>query len=128
MGEETVFLRQGDITISNVRAIIGNKTYAMANITSVSLHKIPAKRKPGILWAIIGFFVMIGGFAGGSPGVGVLGLIILALGVWVAYSKKDFYTVHIGSSSGEADALKSKDGEYIKSIVTAINEAIIKRG
>jgi len=128
MAEETIFLQDGDITITNARAVLGSKTYAMANITSVSTGVIPAKRGVGIFIAILGGVIMISGFAGHSSGWGIFGILILAAGIGAAYSQKDSFVVKIGSSSGESDALSSTNKEKVQKIVSAINEAIIKRG
>jgi hypothetical protein len=39
MEEETIF-EEGDARITNLRAIISGKTFAMSNITSVSLEEL----------------------------------------------------------------------------------------
>ena len=152
--QETIFYQDEDILITNTRAVLGAKTYSMANITSVSLGVIPANRVPGIIVAAIGgllamccgcsalvplgflgdpsadtssIMVLIGGSA--VYGIGALiGLLILAGGIALAIMSKPTYVVRIGSASGEADALASKNREYIEHIVAAINAAIIKRG
>ena len=129
MSEEVTFYADGrGVRITNTRLIIGATTYAMTNITSVSMRTIPANRVPGIVIAILGLIILIGtGLLDSSVGI-IIGVIVLGLGILLAVIPKPKYTVRIGSASGETDAISSKDREYIQSVVTAINEAFIKRG
>lgn len=151
--QETVFHQDEGILITNTRAVLGAKTYSMANITSVSTHFAPANRMPGIIVAIVGGLltaccgflaifplIMLGSqdYSGDTSGVfgsiatlvvgAVIGLLILAGGVALVVLSKPTYAIRIGSASGEANALASKNKEYIDRIVAAMNEAIIKRG
>jgi hypothetical protein len=130
MSEETTFYSDGAIRVTNARAVIGGKTYAMANITSVSMGTRPANRNPGIVIAIVGLLIAACTGIMASDGAGgiVFGILVLVAGIVVAVIAKPSYIVRIGSASGEADALVSKDREYIQKIVNATNEAIIKRG
>jgi len=127
---ETIYYQDGSITVTNARAVLGSKTYAMANITSVSMGEIPANRTPGILVAVIGLAILACSASAGSDGAGGIigGLVVAGFGAFLAYAAKTQYVVKIGSASGESNALTSKDREHIQKIVNAINEAIIKRG
>lgn len=127
---ETTYYQDGNITVTNARAVLGSKTYAMANITSVSMGEIPANRTPGIVIALIGLAILACSASGGSDGIaGIIGgLVVAGFGAFLAYAVKTQYVVKIGSASGESNALTSNDREYIQKIVNAINEAIIKRG
>jgi len=118
----------------------------MANITSVSSAIIPANRVPGVIIAIVGllitacagcFFVGTLSSSGNTDavggavviGVGVLfGLLVMGAGIAIAVMTKPSYVVRIGSASGEANALVSKDRAFVGKIVNAMNEAIVKRG
>jgi hypothetical protein len=103
----------------------------MANITSVSIGRVPANRTPGVLLALVGLVVVAGCWdaaADGEPTGVILGAIALSAGVALALLVKDKYVVRIGSASGETDALVSEDRDYIETIVDATNEAIIGRG
>ena len=51
---EYSFFQEGPINITNMRAIFRNKTFAMANITSVSMGEVPPKRIYGVIAIIIG--------------------------------------------------------------------------
>ena len=126
--EETLLV-QGKVTVTTSRLLIGAKTYAMSNITSVTFGKIPAVKWPGVIVAIAGVCVLLFGIALDFILVGlVVGGAIIALGVWLFTYSKPLYTVRLGSASGEADALSSKNEEWIRKIVSAVNEAIIRRG
>lgn len=145
--QETIYYQDGGITITNARAVLGAKTYAMANVTSVSTGVIPASRAFGIILAILGVLGAASGCVGflvplsmdltenaaivgmvTCVSVAAIGLLLLLLGVLLAVLPKDRYTVRIGSSSGETDALISRDQAYIQKIVISMNEAIVNRG
>jgi hypothetical protein len=116
----------------------------MGQITSVRTAKIPPK--------IIGFLTWL------MIGSGIAGLIFLGHGIVTLYSygfdidvvhslltgsvlagtailayigvkkPKDTHVVLITTSAGEISALKDKDPMKIRSVVEAINEAVIDRG
>ncbi|OGC81518.1 MAG: hypothetical protein A2V81_04425 [Candidatus Abawacabacteria bacterium RBG_16_42_10] len=52
--EETMFLELGDVKITNLRAVIGTKTYTMPNVTSVSMQEYEPNKRPGTTLAVIG--------------------------------------------------------------------------
>jgi len=122
--EITFYSDDRSVRITNTRVIVGATTYAMANITSVLMAKKPANRVPGIVLAILGLILL----AIPVSGIRVLGVVLLVLGILIAVIVKPTYTIRIGSASGESDAISSKDKKYVQGIVTAMNEAIIKRG
>jgi ribosomal protein L40E len=144
--QEITYYQDESVTVTNIRVLVGPKTYSMANITSVSSAKIPANQMPGVVIAILGLLIAIcagcptiGLFGSGDPdaiGAGlifvgpavVVGLLVLGVGIAVAATVKPSYVVKIGSASGETDALRSKDAAYIARIVNAMEEAIVKRG
>ena len=127
--KETIFYSdERGVRITDTRLIVGSTTYAMANITSVSRTRKPANRVPGIVLAILGLVILaITSQLGSSEGV-IFGVILLGLGILIAAIVKATYIARIGSASGETDAISSKDKQYIQAVVTAMNEAIIKRG
>jgi hypothetical protein len=57
-----------------------------------------------------------------------MGLIMLGLAIFWWTKQKPELSVVLSSSSGEAQALGSKDAAYINSVVEALNNAIIHRG
>ena len=130
---ERMILQEGNIQITDKRAVLGTKTYSMANITSVAL----AEDKPSLLLPII--FGTLGAFSlaasvcvlvlGDSVStVLVLGLISAGLAALLYFAKGGpKYIVRIGSASGEIDGLISRNRQQMERIVKAINDAIVAR-
>ena len=135
MEEEKEFLKHKDVFVSNARVIIGGTTYATANITSVTKRITPAKTGCagfliflGVIGIIVGFIVLNSDDANnGWPHI-ALALVFLGIGVLWYRSMKPTYHIVFASSSGQIDALTSKDGIFINKVVSAINQAIIYRG
>jgi hypothetical protein len=129
--EEVTYYSDGAITVSSTRAVLGGKTYAMANITSVSMGEKPANRAPAIFIVLLGAMgVLLAGmglFDNGSAWYAIGG-VLMALGIILAVAAKGQYMVRIGSASGEADALVSQSKGHIAEIVDAMNQAIVERG
>jgi len=119
--QEKVFLQDSNVTVTQSRFVSGGKTYAMRNISSVSLHKIEKSRMGPILIIILGIVFLI---AKSYP-IG-LGLLLLG-GLWL-FGIKDQFSVRIQSNSGEADGLVSVDKIYVEKVVASINNAIVYRG
>jgi hypothetical protein len=129
MAEEVTLYRDDNIQVTNLRAMLTGKTYAMANITSVSMHVEEATRIAPIMVIIIGVCGLLIRIATGElQGCAWIGIIALVIGILLFRAATDTYWVRIGSASGEANALRSKDREYIMRIVQALNDAIIRRG
>lgn len=61
-------------------------------------------------------------------GVSALGFILLVIGIAWLSSLKTTYFVRITAAGGDTNALGDKDYNYIKGVVDALNEAIVKRG
>ena len=131
MADEIIFYEKEGVKITNTRAILNNKTYAMANITSVSVGKKPAKNGWGIFLLIVGIGLLASlssPTATDKSSLIVWTFIILGGAIYILLNAKPTYIVRIGSSSGEGDALFSSKNAYIQEIVDALNDAIIKRG
>ncbi len=130
MAEEVSIYRDAQIQVTNLRAMLPGKTYAMANVTSVAVFTQSASKAPGILLAIFGgLIVLIGLPSSDVRGCAFFfGFVLLAIGVAYASSQKTVYWVRIGSASGETNALSSHDYDHISRIVNAMNEAIVQRG
>lgn len=127
---ETTYFQEGNVLITNIRAVLGTTTYPVANITSVSVGTIPPNRMIGVIIAIVGGLMAACSFGGGRNMLGgiIVGLIILAIGILIAVLQKTRYVVKIGSAGAEKDGLVSTDQAYIQRVVEAMNQAIIKRG
>lgn len=124
---EIVYYQQGTVTITDKRAVLGEKTYALSNITTVSKATKPPSGTVGL--AIIAFGLAVGFCVmQNSRWGGIFIMAVTALpALYYMFTAKPSYTVRIGSASGEADALESKDEDHIQAIVNAMNKAIIER-
>jgi hypothetical protein len=123
---EKVYYSDGAITITSTRAVLGGKTYAMANVTSVSIGENQEGAGCGCALLGVGALLAIGGLSSADTAeLGVFGIVIVIAGFLWMNSRT--YVVRIGSASGEANALQDRSREYIQTIVDAVNQAIIDR-
>jgi hypothetical protein len=128
MAEEiSYYSDQSGVRVSDKRVIIGNTTYSMANITSVTTEV----EVPGVLLyyliMVVGALLLIGVFAHKSAGAAIFGGVVAAVGYFGKRGAKPTWHLRISSASGETTPLKSNDGRWISNIARAINEAIIHR-
>ena len=135
LAEETI-LDEAGVKITNQRAIIGFKTYAMSDITSVSLGREEPSNCVafalvvcGVAIASISMFIILS-VPKSTIGWLVLlpAIVLIALGFLFVRPGRSFYFVRIGSASGEINALSSQNEAQIRKIVNALNEAIVRRG
>ena len=133
--EETI-LQQGKVTVTTSRLLIGSKTYAMSDITSATFGKTAPYRPLGVILVVAG---VLGGLFGVTVATMmvnfmailftvVCGAAIVVLGVFMFALGEPRHTVRLGSPSGVTGVLSSNKEEWIRKIVNAINEAIIRRG
>jgi hypothetical protein len=122
---EEIYFTRGSICVTSTRVVLGSKTYAMPNITTVSL----SENTPGL--SCLGWVLVAGGllfsltvFIGNV--FGLIGLVAVGAG-WFLRERK-CYTVRIHSASGEAGSWESEDQEFVTLIAEAINRAIASRG
>lgn len=123
---EHTFFQGPDVLVTNTRLVRGNETFAMSGVTSVSsFTEVPSKKGPIILIAV-GVLAVLSFKS--SAAVGLIGIILLALGIWWFRSIKNLFHVRLVTASGERDALSSRDGQYVGEIVGAVSQAIVHRG
>jgi hypothetical protein len=122
---EKTYYSDGAITVTSTRAVLEGKTYAMANITTVSLTE--NQQGAGCGCALLGFGALctLGLASAETLIIGVIGVLIVVAGLFLMSQKS--YIVCIGSASGETNALQHPSREYIQTIVDAVNQAIIDR-
>lgn len=134
--KETQIYNHNDIQITNLRAVIGSKTYAIANITSVDNEIVPPNGFLPIGMIIVGVIAMIIGVSSytnnwspdNNPAAVVIGLLVVASGWGIIKTSKPSYLVKITTAAGEARAFTSDDEKEINNIVEALNKAIIQKG
>ena len=128
---DVVIYENGSVKITRAVAVLGGKTYAMANISSVSMTTIRAQKEIPVVMSISGGLIILSGFFSISMkevgGCWVVGIILLAVGLlWLSQST-DKYAVKLSSNSGEVNALTSESKYEVEKIVAALNEAMIAR-
>lgn len=122
--EEKEFFSHGDVRVTNSCFTVSGATYAMNGVTSVKqLQTTPSKVGPVIL-AIIGAVVTFNADSGGK----IIGILMLLAAIFWFKKIRPEYIVVLNSSSGEAQALRSYDKNYIQSVINALNESIVFRG
>ena len=117
----TTILHEGLVKITNLRTVIGTKTYSMSDIRSVNLTKQAESQGP-LLLAIPGILLVLWSVldqTGQFAELFNIALFIIA---------KPTYAVQIGSASGVTNILRSTDLTFIQRIVDAMNNAIARRG
>jgi Zn-dependent membrane protease YugP len=119
--QEKIFLKDNNVTVTQSRYIANSKTYTMRNISSVSLFTLKSSYTLEIILIILGVIILIAGTI-------IIGGILVSIGILLMVLKKDEHAVRISTNSGEANSLTSKDKDYIKKIVNALNDAIVYRG
>lgn len=123
--EETEFYKNGNVSITNARFMVGSTTYAMNGVTSVKRGQTNPSKVGPVIMAIIGIIVVFAAATLMSKAIGVV-VVLLAI-AWFKAIKPD-YIVFLNSSSGESQALSSKDEQYIDDVINSLNNAIIHRG
>jgi len=129
MSQETVFYQDDQVRVTNSRAVLKGKTYAMANITSVSHVDASASLVWPVIIFLIGLVVFLFALMGDGTTCTLVVGIAMCVGVvgWFVFLRTR-YAVVIGSASGETQALVSRDKSYTAKVAAAINEAIVRRG
>lgn len=122
--EEKSFFNQGNVSVSNSRFIVDGQTYAMNGVTSVKAGKKDPSRAGPVILGIVGLFSLFNG----GVGAVTVGLVMIGLAVFWWTKQKPELSVVLSSSSGEAQALSSKDPVFINGVIAALNNAIIHRG
>jgi uncharacterized membrane protein len=121
------FYRSSGVVVSNSRFIVGGQTYAIAGVTSVKNGRKDPNYGGAVFLGLIGLLFLVLGFGAGAPAVGFFGIVLVVITVvWWRSLKPDF-SVMLTTSVGEVQALESKDGQYIGSVVAALNDAIVYR-
>ena len=118
--DEKTFFEHGDVKVTNARFISGGQTYAMSNVTSVKAFKESPNRIGAILLILIGLGVVTYNVA--------VGLLIIAAAAYFIYRQKPVFHIMLATAGGETSALKTHQREYLSSVVSALNEAIVHRG
>lgn len=124
---ETTILEEGEVRITNARAILGTKTYAISDILSVTITRDSSMVGCLILTLISGAFLLGLLSLGGGSGYRVAAFIFLGAAIVVGILAQPSYIVQIRSVSGNTDVLRSMDQDFVQRVVEAINDALLYR-
>lgn len=123
--DEVEFFNDGRVSVTSARFRVGASTYAMQGVTSVKRGQKDANKLPAILMGVVGALILI---SANELGGKVFGFILVLLAVFIFKKLKSEFSVYLNSSSGESQALKSKDKNYIDQVINALNSSIVHRG
>ena len=127
---ETTILQEGLVKITNLRTLIGTKTFFMSDITSVQLTK-QAKSYWSFLLVIGGILLLLWSNNDQSLQLAEffnIGIVLVVVGAILVILAKASYTVQIESAAGTSNILKSTDQNFIQRIVEAMTKAIALKG
>lgn len=119
--KEVFFLNENGVQVTNTRFVLPKQTFAMSGITSVQSGEDKPSQVGPIILITIGMICLFNDAVG-------FGLTITALGGLIIYTLKTKYHVLLQTASGEAKALSSTNGDWIKKVVHSLHESIVYRG
>jgi len=122
--DETMYFVRRDLSVSNTRFIAEGQTYPISSVTSAKLEEENPSRTMAILFGVIG----LGSYLIETPAAIIIGLVFTAVAIAWATSMKKVFVIVLNTSSGESQAFKSTNREYVELILGAINKSIIQRG
>ena len=126
--EITFYSDDSCIRVTDTRLMVRNTTYAMSNITSVSVQQTDPSYWGVGLSIGIGCVLLLLAVGTSSWLWGIVGVLILGGAIYGATTLKPDYHLRVSSASGESSAYSSKDKGHVEKLVQSINEAIIHRG
>ena len=128
---EVLILKEGDIKITNLRAIIGPKTYSISNIDSVRMHVKEPKLFLPIFYmfiaAVCSALVALSNLEDYSHYLKIGLYIGIGILLFFLLSTKTKYSVRVRSSVHEMNIWEANDRDSVERIVSAMNEAIYLR-
>lgn len=133
---EKVFYDRDGVRVTNARFQVGAQTYAMSAVNSVAYQREEAGHGFAIFLGFVGAAMLLVGGVGVklsttvvvSVALAVVGVLLLATGIWLAKSAKPTYLVALTTASGQVKALSSMEAGAIEPVVRALNDALVSRG
>ena|SRR5215207_2090583 len=129
---EITILKEGNIKITNKRAIMGMKTYALSKLVSVHVHEDEPRLFLPVFYmliaAICSALVAVSNmddyshFLTNSLYIAIIGFLLFLL------SRKTKYSVRVRSATGEMIIWVANDMDSAERIVAALNKAISLQG
>jgi len=141
VSEEVFYNQQGVLVTRSLVQLAADKTFATANITSVSTGTIQLPRPSpgcqialivaGAFGALIGFGIMLGRHVGaGFLTLLLIGAAPIAAGAFWLRSIKTpapIYVLKIASAAGEVEGMRHYDMQLVQGVAAAIMRAIASR-
>jgi hypothetical protein len=115
---EITLLEEGNVKITNRKAIVGMKSYPISDIVSAGI-----KRDATMVGCLI-VALISGGLLLVLFSYQTIAFLLFGAAVVVALLGQPNYIVRIRSMTGTADILHSIDQDYLNRIVDAINRAV----
>ena len=125
-GEDRVYYADDAITITRSRATLGEKTYAMANVTSVAVESSLEPAGCGGALVLLGLFFALFLWVKSAAWLGVVGVLCIVGGIRMM--RRRSYLLHIRDASEHGGhTVKSGDRAYLQKIADAFNQAFADR-
>lgn len=134
--KEITHYSDGAVTITNARAVLGDKAYSTAHITYAALVRQKANRLcPALLLVVSSVMGLAMSLIFLNRPFHPLDVVYAAVFVFAAFtaglvwlaSTQDKFFVRIYTPYGKVDAVMSEDRTYVAHIVRALNRAIVER-
>jgi hypothetical protein len=144
MTVDKIFYTNGnDVSVSDSMFTVKKKKYRLPGITHHSFKVLKPVRVPGLVLTGLGVIVMLMGsfrmfsssgmqeidYAQWMISSDLIGLvgggIIVFAGLLVTFIVKPHYAVHISTAEGDSDVIVSKEREYVRQVVDALNRAFL---
>jgi hypothetical protein len=134
--EVSIFSAPG-VMVTSARFVVGQQTYPLSGITSVSPFTVFATKNGAILWTfwsalwvVIWAIAAAMGSGGSGYGTGFASFISLCsvvIGVLWWRSLKDSYGVAITAAGMNVKAVVSRDPAFVQHVCAALNQALSMR-
>jgi hypothetical protein len=103
----------------------GERTIAVANISTVSLAKLDKSRARIVFWILTALFAVAGMILiSGGDLTGVPALALAAIFAWLALRSRDIITLAIGTNDGARTLFSSADGPYLAEVKRFLTDKI----
>ena len=125
---EKSILKVGIVRITNLRAIVGTKSYELSNITSASLQVQEPNLFIPVFFAVTlgtcSFLIAISNLEDYGHWLQIGLYLGIAAIFFFMISRKTKYRVQLKNPVSEITVLETYDGNYAERVVRAVNEAI----
>jgi len=111
---DSLFYDKGGVRITRTIFEVPGTQYQIRNINAVRRGEKKPERTGPIICIVIGVITL----------TLVIGILLIALGIWWWNSQKPTYTIVMNTSSGDVTGYESANSEEVKEIQSALNAAM----